>query len=195
MTTIALFSSVLGLRPGVHDAAQRLRAAGHEVVVPDLLDGQVFDDYEPAMAHWQGLGEEVLAERGLASVADLPDGFVVCGWSAGAAVAAVVALRRPVSGLLQLSAAVPLEWLGEGAAYPPGLDGQIHQMASDPFHDGPDVLAAAVRDVEASGGVCESFEYPGSGHLFTDASLPAEYDADATELLWSRVLPFVAAHG
>ena len=37
------------------------------------------------------------------------------------------------------------------------------------------------------------FDYPGSGHLFTDASCSAEYDAHAAELLWSRVLPFCAA--
>ena len=39
------------------------------------------------------------------------------------------------------------------------------------------------------------FDYPGDGHLFTDPTLPDEFDADATELLWSRVLPFVRARG
>lgn len=34
------------------------------------------------------------------------------------------------------------------------------------------------------------FDYPGSGHLFTDASLPEEFDAEAAELLWTRVLAF-----
>jgi dienelactone hydrolase len=37
------------------------------------------------------------------------------------------------------------------------------------------------------------FDYPGGGHLFTDSSLPREYDRRATELLWSRVLPFCDA--
>ncbi|GAB3676706.1 dienelactone hydrolase family protein [Angustibacter aerolatus] len=194
MTTIVLFHSVLGLRQGVSDAAERLRAAGHEVHTPDLLDGAVFDAYEPAMANWQPQGEAI-NERALQAVADLPDGFVVAGFSAGSGVATFVATRRAVSALLQLSGENPLEWFGEGAAFPPGMDSQIHQMSDDPFHDGPEVLAQAIADVEAGGGTCESFEYPGSAHLFTDPSLPDEYDAEATELLWSRVLPFVAAHG
>jgi dienelactone hydrolase len=49
--------------------------------------------------------------------------------------------------------------------------------------------------VTEAGGTLEVFDYPGSGHLFTDPSLPAEYDGAATELLWTRVLPFVAQRG
>ena len=45
----------------------------------------------------------------------------------------------------------------------------------------------------AAGGTLELFDYPGDGHLFTDPTLPKEYDPEATELLWSRVLPFVRA--
>ena len=39
------------------------------------------------------------------------------------------------------------------------------------------------------------FDYPGSGHLFTDPTLPAEYDPVATEAFWSHVLPFVRSCG
>ena len=49
MTTFALVHSVLGVRPGVALAADRLRAAGHDVLVVDQYKGRVFDDYdEPA---------------------------------------------------------------------------------------------------------------------------------------------------
>lgn len=41
MAAVALFHSVLGIRDGVHDAAVRLRAAGHEVRVVDQYDGRV----------------------------------------------------------------------------------------------------------------------------------------------------------
>ena len=61
--------------------------------------------------------------------------------------------------------------------------------ASDPVED------QARRDIEAAGGKLELFDYPGDGHLFTDPTLPAEYDAESTELLWSRALPFVRACG
>ena len=81
MTTVVLFHSVLGIRQGELDAADRLRADGHEVVLPDLLDGRVFDGYEPAMTHARSIGMEALFGRGLAAVADVPDGFVVAGFS------------------------------------------------------------------------------------------------------------------
>ena len=50
MTTIALFHSVLGVRQGVLDAADRLRQEGHEAPVPHLYHGWTFDDYPPAMS-------------------------------------------------------------------------------------------------------------------------------------------------
>lgn len=50
-----------------------------------------------------------------------------------------------------------------------------------------DVVATSVRD---AGAPLEVFEYPGSGHLFIDASLPAEHQPDETELSWQRVLGF-----
>jgi dienelactone hydrolase len=59
----------------------------------------------------------------------------------------------------------------------------------------PGVLDQTVRYVEAGGGTLEVFDYPGSGHLFTDPTLPAEYDPVATETFWGRVLPFIRACG
>jgi dihydrofolate reductase len=44
MAEVVLFHSVLGLRPGVIAAADRLRAAGHTVYTPDFYDGEMFDD-------------------------------------------------------------------------------------------------------------------------------------------------------
>jgi dienelactone hydrolase len=38
----------------------------------------------------------------------------------------------------------------------------------------------------------EAFDYPGDGHLFTDPSLPGEYDVQQSEVLWERVLRFCA---
>jgi len=191
MTTIVIFHSVLGIRRGELDAAERLRAAGHEVLVPDLYEGRVFDAYDPAMAFSRSLDPSLLNERALAAVAGLPDGFVVAGFSQGSGIATFVATRRSVSGVLQFSGLNPLEWFGDDARWPAGVDSQSHQMTEDSFRD--PVEEQASRDVAAAGELLEIFDYPGTGHLFTDPTLTAEYDAAATELLWSRVLPFVAA--
>ena len=192
MATVVLFHSVLGPRQGIADAAARLRAAGHDVITPDLYEGRTFDEYDPAMAFSSELGHEELMARALAAVADLPDGFVVGGFSQGSTVAVYVATRRAVSGVLQFAGFNTLEWFGPDAAWPAGVDTQVHQSIGDPWRE-DQFAEQATRDVTSAGGRVEIFDYPGTGHLFTDPSLPAEYDAAATELLWSRVLPFVAA--
>jgi dienelactone hydrolase len=57
--TVVLFHSVYGLRPAVRAAAGRIRATGHEVVVPDLFDGRTTDDVErrrPGRERWRSCG-------------------------------------------------------------------------------------------------------------------------------------------
>ncbi len=60
MTDIALFHSVLGVRPGISEAADRLRTEGHNVVVVDQYDGRVFDDYQEANEFAQSIGYPTL---------------------------------------------------------------------------------------------------------------------------------------
>ena len=188
MTSIALFHSVLGVRTGVHEAAERLRADGHEVLVVDQYDGRVFDDYAEAGRHAEGIGFPELMARALRAVERLPDGFVPAGFSNGAGMAEYVATRRRCSGALLLSGALPLELLG-AAGWPTGTAVQLHYGAGDPFRR-QDWVDALVADVRAAGARVDVFDYPCSGHLFTDPGLPAEYDARAAELLWERALSF-----
>ena len=54
-------------------------------------------------------------------------------------------------------------------------------------------LDQLVSEIDAAGAAVEVFDYPGTGHLFTDASRPDEYDETATELLWTRALAFCAS--
>ncbi len=81
MTHVALFHSVLGVRPGILDAAERLREAGHHVQVVDQYDGRVFDDYDEAIAFAEAIGYDELMRRAAAAVETLPDGFVAAGFS------------------------------------------------------------------------------------------------------------------
>lgn len=190
MTNIALFHSVLGVRPGVLAAADLLRAHGHSVLVVDQYDGRVFDDYEEASAFADTIGYPALMQRAVDGVRDVPDGFVAAGFSNGGGMAEYVATQRPVSGVLMFSAALPLEMI-EVASWPAGVPAQIHYTQDDPFREQAwiDAVAQSVRD---SGSTVEVFDYPGAGHLFTDVSLPAEFDADSAELLWERALELCA---
>lgn len=191
MTDVALFPSVLGVRPGVLDAEARFRAAGHAVTVVDQYGGRTFDSYEDASAFSESLGYPALMAGALAAVERLPDGFIAIGFSNGAGMAEHVALHRRVSRVVLLAGALPLQMLGADA-WPAGVDVQSHATRDDPFRrqDWLDALEGSVRD---AGATVEHHDYPGAGHLFTDPSLPAEYDAASAEQLWERVLVFCAA--
>ncbi|SFO20274.1 Dienelactone hydrolase [Geodermatophilus obscurus] len=189
MASIALFHSVLGVRPGISDAAGRLRAAGHDVLVVDQYDGRVFDDYGEAGRYVEEVGFPALMARAADAVRDLPDGFVAAGFSNGAGMAEHVATRRRVSGVLLASGALPMAVLG-APSWPAGVAAQLHRATGDP-HASAEWDEALAADVAAAGGVLEVVRYEVAGHLFTDPSLPAEYDAAATERFWREALSFV----
>lgn len=188
MMEIALFHSVLGVRPGITDAAERLTAAGHNVTVIDQYNGQVFDDYETASAFAEGIGYPTLMEAADSAVSDLADGFIAIGFSNGGGMAEYVATKRKLSGVVMLSGALGLDQLGV-EAWPHGVPAQIHYSVDDPFRN-QKWIESVVDAVRRSGSSVEMFDYSGNGHLFTDSSLADEYDSDNAQLLWERVLDF-----
>lgn len=192
MTNIILFHSVLGVRAGVHDAAERLRGAGHDVVTPDLFSGRTFDDYAVAGAHAESIGFQELTDRAKEIGATAPPGSVVAGFSAGAGLAQQIAATRPdLAGLVMIGGALPPPALGVDA-WPKTVPVSIHLAERDPFV--PQGGAAPFQAfVERAGADIVVHEYPCEGHLYTDPSLPQEYDPAAAALTWKRVLGFVAA--
>jgi len=194
VTQIALFHSPLGVSPGVEEAADRLRKAGQDVLLVDQYEGRVFDDYEEADSFVQSIGSyPELMRRAAAGVDTLPDGFVAAGFSNGGGMSEYIATQRRVAGVLMLSGALPIEMLGVGA-WPTDVPAQIHYTVRDPFRrqEWVDAVASAVR---RAGAELEVFNYPGDGHLFTDPSLPQEYQPDDAETLWQRVLAFAPLTG
>ncbi|HEY8589824.1 MAG TPA: dienelactone hydrolase family protein [Naasia sp.] len=188
MSIVAIFPSVLGVRAGERGLADALERAGHSPRIIDLLDGRVFDDYEEAGAFTQALGFEELTERAVNGVADLDDGFVVAGFSNGAAAAQRVAVRRAVAGAILFAGAIPLEWVG-AESWPRDVAVQVHASREDPFWDeGTERFAAEAVRAQAS---FSFFAYPGAGHLFTDPTLTAEHSREATEVATRRVLAFL----
>jgi len=192
MTTIVLFPSVLGVRQGITDAAALLEGHGHRVVVLNPADAPVSDDYDPAIERWEGIGHEGLLERLGRAGAEVHGPFVAFGFSAGVMLAEALTLSRPdeVLGAVLFAGAIPLEYLG--GAWPAGVPMQVHETLEDPFRD-PGFAETLAGEVEAAGGRAEVFHYPGSGHLFTDASKVDEYQPVEAALAWDRVLAFLAA--
>lgn len=195
---MAIFHSVLGVRPGILDAAARLRAAGYDVRVIDQYDGRVFDDYAQAIAFAEDIGYPRLMESALEATADLDDGFCCVGFSNGGGMSEYVALRRRVSGVVLCSGTLPLPLLASvfppewevSSDWPAHTPVQMHYAQDDPYRI-PGAVEDFMQTVQHSGAAASFWEYPGAGHLFADPSLPGEFDETSAALLWERVLRFL----
>ena len=189
---VLLFHHVQGLTPGVVALAERLRAAGHTVHTPDRYGGRVFASIAEGIAFAQGPDAPDQDAPTDAAVADLPAGLVYSGISAGGMHAQRLAQTRPgAAGAILLESCVPLTGEWAFGPWPAGVPVQIHGMEGDEFFAAEGDLAAARELVATVGPSAELFLYPGDGHLFEDSSLPS-YDAEATELLVTRMLEFLA---
>lgn len=186
-STVVLFHSVCGLRPAVHAAADRLRAAGYEVVVPDLFDGRTAETVEDGVAIKDEIGTDELLRRAVTAAAPYSDRRVVyAGFSFGGAVAQNLALADDKArGLLLLHGTSDI---ADDAAVD-GLPVQLHVADPDPFEP-HDWLNAWYLRMGRVGADVEVYRYPGAGHLFTDPGLP-DYDEEAAESAWKVALGFL----
>jgi dienelactone hydrolase len=192
MAEVVLFRSALGLRPGVTAAADRLRAAGHNVHTPDYYDGEVFDDLDEGLCKRDELGYAKIAQRARGAVARLPAELVFAGFSLGAMPAELLAATTPgTRGAVLMHAAIPVKGFGGFGVerWPAGVPVQAHYAVEDPWVEAGEV--AALGDaVRGAGAAFEEHAYPGSGHLFADPDLPG-YDRASSEEMWRRVLDFL----
>ncbi|MFG2821312.1 dienelactone hydrolase family protein [Kitasatospora sp. NPDC048365] len=191
MAQIVLFHSAYGLRPAVHAAADRLRAAGHRVHTPDLYDGRTFDDVEEGMAYRDEVTNDELLRRAVTAVAPLltdpaAPGLVYAGLSLGGSLAQNLALAdERARGLLLLHGTSDIR---EDAAT--GIPVQLHVAEPDPF-ESEDWLNAWYLNLTKAGADVEVHRYHGAGHLYTDPELP-DWDAEAAEQTWRTALAFLA---
>jgi dienelactone hydrolase len=192
MAEVVLFHSVLGLRPGVIAAAERLRAAGHTVHAPDYFDGEVFEDLDEGLRKRDALGYAEIVRRAKEAAVGLPAGLAFAGFSLGAVPAELLAATAPgARGAVLMHAAIPVEGFGEFGVerWPEGVPVQVHYAAEDPWVEAEEVEALG-EAVRGAGAAFEEHAYPGSGHLFADPDLP-EYDRASSEAMWRRVLTFL----
>ncbi|QES50572.1 dienelactone hydrolase [Streptomyces venezuelae] len=184
---IILFHSTYGLRPAVHAAADRLRAAGHQVQVPDLFEGRTFETVEEGIAFQEEVGRDELLKRAVLAAAPYSDrGLVYAGFSFGGSVAQQLALAdEKARGLLLMHGTADI---ADDAAVD-DLPVQLHIADPDVFEP-HDWLTAWYLRMQRAGADVEVHSYPGAGHLFTDPDLP-DYDAEAAERAWATVLGFL----
>jgi dienelactone hydrolase len=186
MAPIALFHSVLGLRPVELRAAERLRQAGHEVVTPDLYDGRTAATLDLGFRLADRVGWKAVITRARQSLDGMPDETVLAGVSMGAGVVAELWPERPATaGVLLLHATADLP-----SGVRPGLRVQLHAAEPDTFAS-PEQVAALRRAARDAHVALDVFRYPGAGHFYTDPDLPDHAPA-AAELTWRRVQDFLA---
>jgi len=187
MAQLVLFHSACGLREVELTAARRLRAAGHEVLTPDLYAGQAADDLDTALSLMDAIGWEVICGRARQALDPVPGRAVLAGFSMGAGVIGSVWDRRPqAAGVVLLHGIAPVP-----ASVRPGLPVQVHVADEDRF--APRQAVAQWQDGAVDAGVAaEVFTYPGAGHFYTDARL-ADYHAFSASLTWQRVTAFLSA--
>jgi dienelactone hydrolase len=186
MTTLLLFHHAQGPTTGFLAFADELREAGHTVHAPDLYDGNTFRDLNEGVAYAKQVGFSEIIRRGSDAATELPVDIVYAGFSLGVLPAQSLAQTRPgARGAILYSASMPTSEFE--SPWPDGVPLQIHMMDADPWaeEDRP-VAEALVEEVEDG----ELFLYPGSGHLFDDASL-GDYDEQAAGLLKERTIAFL----
>ncbi|MEV0009649.1 dienelactone hydrolase family protein [Streptomyces sp. NPDC051840] len=185
---IMLFHSTYGLRPAVHASADRLRAAGHEVRVPDLFEGHTFETVEEGMAFQEEIGKDELLKRAVLAAAPYSDqGLVYAGFSLGASIAQTLALGdAKARGLLLLHGTSDLA----PNVTVDDLPVQLHVADPDAFESG-DWLNSWYLQMQRTGADVEIYRYPGAGHLYTDPDLP-DFDQAAADLTWKVALGFLA---
>jgi dienelactone hydrolase len=181
VVNIVVFHSVLGLRPVEFGAAERLRAAGHDVVTPDLYAGATASTLDEGFALMDRVGWATISRRAADAVRDLPPDTVLLGVSMGCGVVQGILPDRPgTAGVLLLHALA-----GIPASARDGLPVQVHVADPDPI--APPAQVTAWRAATPGAQV---FTYPGAGHFYTDAEGP-DHDEVAAALTWRRALEFL----
>jgi len=192
MAEVLLLHHVQGVTDGVVAFADALRAGGHTVHTPDLIDGQRPATIDAGVALTREIGDDVLRQQATDVANTLPRGLVFAGFSLGAGLAQQLAQSRTgARGALLYEACLPLtgDW-GVGP-WPAGVPIQIHGMDHDPYFAEEGDLDSARELVRTVGReLAELFVYPGDAHLFTDSSLPS-YDEPATALVLHRSRQFL----
>ena len=160
MTTVLLFHDARGRTAGFLAFADELREVGHTVHAPDLYDGATFRDLKEGVAYAERIGFPELIRRGEAAADELSADIVYAGFSLGVLPAQSLAQTRPSA---------------KGALL---------------YHPGTEEDRVAARAMEREIEDAELFLYPGSGHLFADATSD-DYDERAAMLLKERTLAFL----
>jgi dienelactone hydrolase len=182
---VIVYHHALGLTAGVQEFAERLMAAGHRVMVPDLYDGETFDTVDEGVAHAEAIGFDTIIDRGVAAATATDDRFACVGFSLGVLPAQNLAqTHRRAAAAVLCHAAIPLGTFAD--EWPSGVALQLHTSERDPLGDFDEARELSSQ-VPGSG----FFVYDTAAHLVADRSL-SDYDPAIAEQIIERTLAILA---
>lgn len=181
---VVLFHHALGLTPGVSALAERVRAEGLDVLVPDLYEGATFSALDDGVAHALAIGFGEIIARGAAAI-DAEVQPVVVGLSLGVLPAQHAAQTIDgVRAAVFVGACVPLGEFGD--QWPAGVTLEVHAGRSDPIFDddGDAEAAAALAAISTDATIVR---HDGAGHLFCETGHP-DFDQAACDAVVAAVI-------
>jgi carboxymethylenebutenolidase len=183
-----------GLVPHIRSVADRFADAGFVALAPDLYHGVQTTEPNEAGRLIMGLAMDQAAKdiAGAARfLADRPDvdGRVACvGFCGGGSLALWSAtLSEHISVTVGFYPALPWERMSPKWDNYAGKVALIHCSEGDGTSAAPGIRTAR-EAIEASGGECLVYDYPGTHHAFFNDDRPGAFHPQAAASAWARTL-------
>lgn len=188
-----------GLVPHVRAVVDRFAEAGFVALAPDFRHGGPASkpDEPRQMLNSTQMDEAAsdiaAAAEFLAGRPEVADKVGCAGFCAGASLALWSGTFS--ERIVATAAFYPrLPWEGMRADWPDyaGKAALIHCSEADGL-SAADGVQSAKRAIEAAGGSCQTYDYPGTAHAFFNEDRPEHYDQRAAATAWARTLELFRA--
>ncbi|MFY1636040.1 dienelactone hydrolase family protein [Solwaraspora sp. WMMB335] len=184
-----------GLVPHIVAVADRLAEAGFVALAPDLYHGVAATEPDQARRLLMGLAMDQAA-KDIADAAEFlagrrdtaGDSVGTVGFCAGGSLALWSAtLSDRITATVGFYPTLPWERMRPDWSGYAGKNAVIHCSEQDGT-SAADGIQQAKKYVEAAGGQCVVYDYPGTRHAFFNDDRPESYDDDASTRAWARTL-------
>jgi carboxymethylenebutenolidase len=183
-----------GLVPHIKSVADRFAGAGFVALAPDLYHGVQATEPGEAGKLMMGLAMDQAAKdmagaaAYLAGRADVSGGVGCVGYCMGGSLALWSAtLSDDIVATVGYYPAIPWERMSPQWSNYTGKAAVIHCSEEDGTSAAPGIQHAK-QAIEAAGGACTLYDYPGTHHAFFNDDRPEVYDAEASTSSWARTV-------
>jgi carboxymethylenebutenolidase len=188
-----------GLVPHITSLVDRCAAAGFVALAPDLYHGVHTTEPDEAGKLMMGLAMDQAAKDMAGAAAYLADRSDVTGriGTVGFCMGGSLALwsgtlSEHIVATVGFYPAVPWERMNPQWSNYAGKAALIHCSEGDGTSAAPGIQQAKAA-IEAAGGECQLYDYPGTEHAFFNDERPEVHHPAAAETAWERSLAFLAS--